>query len=208
MGELRMVSRRGVVLVLACVSIQLFVLSCGQKRGSSAVSASNPTSVNANNPPATAPLVRSDNLQSPLTVEELTKHVGFLEKGSSEGVIKAWRNVPDHNNFRVAQADDFKVSGRSFDWGEMSGNSGDNLAVILVDQTKPEPNRFALAVFIARANQRYSFYWIFRDKDLSRVTVNRHSGNVYLNEFREDGTQAGYCDIQYSRQQGKWACDL
>jgi hypothetical protein len=62
-------------------------------------------------------------------------------------------------------------------------------------------------VFIERPGTKYSLHWIFLDKDLSRVNLRRHSGDVYLREFREDGT-SHVCDVQWDRKQARWACNL
>jgi hypothetical protein len=159
--------------------------------------------------------------QTEVSVEEFLRHVELLREDRRAGLLRAWRRVEGWKNFRVADASDFKTPGpagggasgvlglpvNSYQVGEIGGNYGDNLAAVVVDETKAGPDRFGVALFVERAGGRYSFYWVQRDRDLSRATLNRHSGNVNLVELREDGTRRS-CDIEWTREQGRWACEL
>jgi hypothetical protein len=159
--------------------------------------------------------------ESDLTVVECIKEEPFLEAGERNGMLKAWRHVPKNGNYRMVKASDFRIpdwvrnerywsdveraTGWSHDYGELGGAYG--LVLFMVDKTTTDAKRFSVAVLIRRPANRYDLYWIFQNADLSRVNLRRHSGDAYLEEFRDDRTSS-YCDIQYNRKLRKWACIL
>ena len=77
--------------------------------------------------------------------------------------------------------------------------------MFVINKTVAEPQRFGLLILIERPANRYDAYWIYQDKDLSRVTLNRHSGNIYLSGARDDGVSV-YCDIKWDRSEQRWTC--
>lgn len=155
------------------------------------------------------------------SVAEVIKQLPFLEKEKKFSLLRTWRQVPNSENYRMVCPNDFKIpewvkgeyywsdvahsTGWSHDYGEMSGAYG--LITFIVDRTVSDPNRFSVVAFIERPGNRYTIHWVLRDKDLSRVNLRRHSGNVYLQEFREDRT-SHVCDVQWERKQKKWICNL
>jgi len=136
-------------------------------------------------------------------------------------LMRAWRKVPGWKRYRIARSTDFRIPAwvekennrqdverainHAYEAGEMSGAQG--LALIVVDKTILDAKRHSCVVFISRGKNRYDLYWIFKNEDLSHFTMARHSGDVYLKEYRDDQTTR-VCDIQYSRKQKRWACDF
>jgi hypothetical protein len=41
--------------------------------------------------------------------------------------------------------------------------------------------------------------------DLSKHSMSRASGDIFVDEVREDGTK-GVCEIQWDRKKRRWAC--
>ena len=152
---------------------------------------------------------------------DFLKQEDHVERESQSRLVQAWQRVPDYQLYRIARAADFRIPewvkrerywidveralDRPYDFGEMSGASG--LAAIIIDRRISDPKRFSCVVFIVRPSKRYDGYWIFKDEDLSHFTMGRNSGNVYLSEFRDDGTERS-CTLQYSGKQKRWACEL
>lgn len=155
------------------------------------------------------------------SVTELIRAEPFLEKEKRSTLLRTWRLVPKHENYRTVRPSDFKIpdwvkrerywpdvarsTGSPSDYGEMSGAYG--LIAFIVDKTIVDNDRFSVVVFIERPGNRYTLHWILRNKDLSRVNLRRHSGNVYLQEFRDDGTSRS-CDVQWDHKEKKWGCNL
>ena len=137
-------------------------------------------------------------------------------------LLIAWRREPGHERFRLTRPEDFvfteeakRARGRAvtgvendipYVWGEFNGNHGANLVVLVTDRTKESPDRFGVVLFKERKAGGYDVRWIYRDADFSHgLTVNRHSGNIYLDKFAADGSEAA-CDIGWSRAQRKFTC--
>jgi hypothetical protein len=97
------------------------------------------------------------------------------------------------------------ATGWSHDYGELSGAYG--LALFVLNRKATYPNCFGVAVLIKRTSDKFDLYWIFQDADLTHFNMRRHSGDVYLIEYGDDG-KTHTCDLQYSRKQHRWACEL
>jgi hypothetical protein len=54
------------------------------------------------------------------SVTELITELPFLEKGERLGLLRAWTRVPEHDNFRAAQASDFENPFLTHEYGEMA----------------------------------------------------------------------------------------
>jgi hypothetical protein len=89
--------------------------------------------------------------------------------------------------------------------GAMNGNNHENLVMLAVDQTRTDTQRFAIILFVGRATKAYEVHWLWRDEDLSRYAIGRHSGDIYLEEFREDGAHS-VCDIEWESRLKSYAC--
>lgn len=163
-----------------------------------------------------------------VSILEFVKGLNVLAVGANlftedekAGMLKAWRRVDGYGKYRIARPDDsklpeqFKETGdwdyikrafeRPFMTGELNGNHHHNLVLLAVDQTKTDPERFSIIIFIGRAANRYEVHWMRRDEDLSRLIINRHSGDIALQEFKEDGTHS-FCDIEWESQLKSYTC--
>jgi hypothetical protein len=157
----------------------------------------------------------------PVSVLEFIKGLNLFDENDKAAMLRAWKRVTDDSKYRVARADDFRIPERfkkesywsdvehalerPYMSGEMNGNYNDNLALLAVDQTRTDAERFSIILFIGRASKAYEVHWLYRDKDLSRYTINRHSGDIYLQEFREDGTSSA-CDIEWDSGLKNYTC--
>ena len=155
------------------------------------------------------------------SVSEVINQLPLLDKDKKLVLLRTWRQVPNHEDYRAVRPSDFRIphwvekeyywsdiahsTGWASDYGEMGGAYG--LIIFIVNKTATAVNHFSVVVFIERPRNRYSVHWIFRDQDLSRVNLRRHSGDVYLEEFRDDGT-THTCDVQWNRKLARWSCDL
>ena len=200
--------------LLIMVTTSLFLGGCRSEREQPAPI----TKLQTSPIPSPEPKPRNDPGQS---IVECIEAIPFLEKTERSGLLKTWKKVPGYKNYRMVEASDFRIPGWvsreyyardveratawSHDYGELGGAYG--LVLFVVDRTTVDNDRFSVAILIRRPGNKFSLYWVFEKTDLSRVTLNRHSGDVYLQEFREDGTTRS-CDIQWSRNLGRWACQL
>jgi hypothetical protein len=156
-----------------------------------------------------------------ITVTEFLLERDQVKQPSQSSLLRAWKTIPGWNHYRLARSTDFNVPewvqkderwrdverqiNDPYQEGEMSGAEG--LAAIFIDKTISDVKKYSCVVFISRPPNRYDVYWIFKNEDLSRLIMARHSGDVYLNEYRDDGTNR-VCDIQYSYKQKRWACEF
>jgi len=90
-----------------------------------------------------------------------------------------------------------------YDYGEIAGAYG--LALFVIDKTATTSKKYSLLVFIRRPRNRYDLYWIYRNEDLSRLKLNRASGDIFVSGIREDGTTVN-CEIAWSRKDNMWTC--
>jgi len=136
------------------------------------------------------------------SVAELITELPFLEKGERLGLLRAWTRVPQHDNYRAANANEFENSFLTHEYGEMAGAYG--LAALIVDKTR-DADRFSLVIFVRRPANTYDLYWIYRNMDLSKYRMSRSSGDIFVEYPRDDGTN-GVCEIQWNRKQRRWSC--
>ena len=136
------------------------------------------------------------------SVTELITELPFLEKGERTGLSRAWTRVPQHDNYRAANASEFENPFLTHEYGEMAGAYG--LAALVVDKTR-DADRFSLVIFVRRPANRYDLYWIYRNMDLSKYRMSRASGDIFVDYPRGDGTK-GVCEIQWDRKQRRWSC--
>jgi hypothetical protein len=136
------------------------------------------------------------------SITELITELPFLEKGERLGLLRAWARVPQHDNYRAANAGEFENPFLTHEYGEIAGAYG--LAALVVDKTR-DVDRFSLVIFVRRPANRYDLYWIYRNMDLSKYRMSRSSGDIFVDYPREDGTN-GVCEIQWNRNQRRWSC--
>ena len=160
--------------------------------------------------PSTPPQIGAAAQETDISVDQFLQKVPLIEEKRRAGLSQAWRKIPHHDQYRKARASDFKDPNwsekeydRSYDYGEIAGAYG--LAMFVINKTIAEPSRFSLLILIERPANRYDAYWIYQDKDLSRVTLNRHSGNIYLAGTDDEGLNIN-CDIKWNKSERRWAC--
>jgi hypothetical protein len=125
-------------------------------------------------------------------VSELLRELPLVEQEKRAGMLRAWKQIPNHDHYRKARPSDFVTAGwnekefdRSYEYGEIAGAYG--LAMFVIDKTLPKPKHFAFVVFIERPKNRYDTYWIYRDENLSGLNLSRSSGDIFLRGVRESG---------------------
>jgi hypothetical protein len=129
---------------------------------------------------------------------------------------QAWKEFVRGSNYRVARLNDMQFSDQAksllvdlhmrFWKSQYSTNKG--LAVIVVDVTKTESNRFGLVVFrpgYHSNTETYKPYWLFRDRDLSRSALQQISSTLKLYEMEDDGSYK-YCEIEWNRRREEYIC--
>jgi hypothetical protein len=87
-----------------------------------------------------------------------------------------------------------------------------DLAVIVVDTTKQNPARLGVVIFNTQKDENAVFlpHWLYRDRDLSKVTLSAFRDGLIINEFGEDGSMVNH-RIKWSPQEsaykdvGKWS---
>ena len=87
-------------------------------------------------------------------------------------VAPASNKIPNRGRYEVVQSN----------YGEIAGAYG--LALIVVDKALSGPKQFSLIVFIRRPPGKYDLYSIFTNEDLTRVSLNRESGDIFFTGFR------------------------
>lgn len=138
------------------------------------------------------------------SVKDFISRVWPLSKERVAGLRRAWARVPRNSDFRVARSEDFGEPRRVDDYGEIAGAYG--LALMVINKTKPVDSRFGLIVFLERPGNRYDMYWIYRDTDLRSCSMERASGDIFIEEKFGDGSRK-LCEIQWTRKKGQWTCE-
>jgi len=131
---------------------------------------------------------------------------------------EAWQQFVQDGHYRLAHLEDMKFRGGErvttlydFPWGDLGYaqiTDADHLAAIVVDTTRMDDARFGLIIFSAprSKNGAYVAHWLYRDRDLSRAGVTRASGELYVSEYGDDGSEA-VCNVHWDKRQRKYVCD-
>lgn len=195
-------------MVMKSVKIFLVLLVTNQMACSPQSSTNQP--VHQSTQPSNSPTIRATAQEPDISVDQFLQKVFLIQEKRRAGLLKAWKEIPKHDHYRKARSSDFKNPNwtekeydRSYDYGEIAGAYG--LAMFVINKTIAEPQSFGLIILIERPANRYDAYWIYRDKDLSRVTLNRHSGNIYLAGLGDAGESLN-CDIKWDKSERRWAC--
>lgn len=169
----------------AIASTLVFIVSC------IACSHAPPTAVRES--PASSPSP-SATPEPNITVSQfLTSDFDPVDEGERAALLRAWKKVPAHENYEILQDV----------YGEIAGAHG--LALIIADKSLNRSTQFSLIVFIRRPENKYDLYWIYKNENLSRVSLSRVSGDIFVSGFREDGSSLN-CEIAWSRKDNKWTC--
>jgi hypothetical protein len=137
----------------------------------------------------------TQSLKEPeITVSQFLNNVfDPLESWERSAASRMWERIPDHENYQVSR----------YDYGEIAGAYG--LALVTVDMTPNLSDRLGLLVFIRRTGHKYDLYWIYKNDNVSELTLNRASGDIFVTGTREDGSSIN-CEIAWSRKENKWTC--
>jgi len=145
----------------------------------------------------------------------------------TDGLRETWRRFTASGQYRLAQTSDMRFPDRAkeaalrslpenpipfvYIWGDLNFKKrveDDHLAAIVVDTTKQDNNRFSLVIFSPPEGKKDVFetHWFYRDRDLSKTTVNRASGYFYVTEYFDDGTQKS-CSVAWNLKQKVFECE-
>jgi hypothetical protein len=126
------------------------------------------------------------------------------------GAEEAWEEAfPDNGRYRKAHPGDFSFPAWVFKnrGGPAIPNtciSGIDInrdrvwrdfAVIVVDTTRSDPERFGLVIFTAppKRGQSYTHVWLYEQKDLSKCELSTYRGTQpLLSEYHDDGSSVMY----------------
>jgi hypothetical protein len=151
-----------------------------------------------------------------------------LPSFENKGLKIAWQNFTADGKYRLAQFSDMRFSEPAKQnlvknygtdikppaavtiWGDLGFGKRveeDHLAAIVIDTTKNDDKRFGLVIFSPPSNKKeiYDLHWLYKDRDLSRMTVNRASGYMTVNEYLDDGSQKG-CFVEWNKIRKEFEC--
>jgi hypothetical protein len=136
----------------------------------------------------------------------------------NDDLKEAWQRLVKDGRYRMAQPTDFRFSElarneigesqfRAFthwpviDWW---GGTG----VIVVDTTRSDDNRFGLIVFMEPENYfspkkkgpcPYKAAWLYRNRDLSRTTLEQASGYWFVVRYDDSGNRVARDEQRFGR---------
>lgn len=133
-----------------------------------------------------------------------------------------WTEFTKSGQYRLAQPSEMTFSEKAksqlskeilpyeYVWGDLGFEKrieDNHLASIVVDTTKTDANKFGLVIFspIRGTKDKYETNWLYRDKDLSKTTVNRASGEFYVTEYLDDGSRKA-CSVKWNKKAKKFEC--
>ena len=138
------------------------------------------------------------------------------DKASLE-LKQAWTAFTDDGRFRMVRTNELSDSEArarlhyAYAWGDLGydvdPSKSYHLAVIVVETTRSDNNRFGLVIFSAPrgANGSYRPYWILRNTDLSGAFFSGFSGYLELVINDANGSRNG-CDIRWSKKLKTFIC--
>lgn len=158
--------------------------------------------------------------------EKLTELLNL--KGEFPNALrKKWQEFTANGQYRLAKESDMTFAeiakrqspgqGNSatnlyeYVWGDLNYPKrieDDHLAAIVVNTTKSDSNKFSLVIFspIKGKKDEYEINWLYREQDLSKATVNRASGDLYVREYLDDGSQKS-CFVKWNPKIREFNCN-
>lgn len=144
----------------------------------------------------------------------------------TDGLRETWRRFTASGQYRLAQVSDMRFPDRAekaalrslpenpipfvYIWGDLNYDKrveDDHLAAIVVDTTRQDNDRFSLVIFSpSKDKDVFETHWFYRDRNLSKTTVNRASGYFYVNEYFEDGRENS-CSVIWNPKQKQFECE-
>jgi hypothetical protein len=140
---------------------------------------------------------------------------------------KKWQEFTANGQYRLAEESDMTFSeiakkqlpgqGKStinpyeYAWGDLNYPKrieNDHLAAIVVNITKSDSNKFSLVIFspIKGKKDEYEINWLYREQDLSKATVNRASGELYVRKYLDDGSHKS-CSVKWNPKIREFDCN-
>jgi hypothetical protein len=128
----------------------------------------------------------------------------------------AWQQFVADGRYRLARVADMKFSepakhriNESFGWWEIGYPFDQECAVIVVDKSRSDPERFGIVVFrpVYRGDTKASYtqHWLFRERDLSKTALTSPSGYLFISEFGE-GESYKTCEVKWSSRRNNYVC--
>ena len=127
----------------------------------------------------------------------------------SERLLSAWHSFTASGQYRLAHNGETPDSPYAYSWGDLNYPKwveDDHLAAIVVDTTRSDANRFSLVIFSPpEGDSGYEVHWLYRDRDLSKASVHRASGDLYVTQRLDDGSEKT-CSVIWNRRQKRFEC--
>jgi len=160
--------------------------------------------------------------QSPTVIEQSNQSLSSVDPtccdDKANGQLKrAWQDFVAKSPYRMVSIEDLRdpeaKSHRpyAYSWGDLGfdrdPSQSYHLAVIVIDSSKSENERFGIVIFSAPRHEHgiYKPYWLLRDKDLSRAFFSGFSGYLEVVINNANGKPDG-CDIHWSDKAHAYVC--
>lgn len=148
------------------------------------------------------------------------------ENSYTKGLQIAWRKFTQNGQYRLIRNEDRQYSEKTLTkvgvsvgslyssyvylWGDLNykrDRFDDHLAAIVEDTTRNDDNRFGLVIFSPSKNSKdsYDINWLYKNRDLSKTTINRASGHFPVQEHFDDGTFKT-CFVEWNKKLKKFIC--
>ena len=139
--------------------------------------------------------------------------IAFLRQEKLGWMAEVWKQFTASGRYRMARPEDFAQEVRDemrypYERTAISHEGGyDDFAVVVVDTTRKDPDRFGLVVFNAPKDKNtLAPHWVYQEKDLSRLVMRKWSGGIMLSLYQNDGTQES-CYLNWNKSRQKYSCD-
>jgi hypothetical protein len=165
-----------------------------------------------------------------LVFTEPVERTGINDKNRklSPNIEKVWKKFVENGQYRLAQPSDMtfsdtaklKLPGQgktpvipyAYAWGKLNYPmrvEDDHLAVIVVDTTKNDSEKFSLVIFspVENSEDKYEINWLYRNKDLSKTDIHGASGDLHISQYLDDGSRKA-CSVIWNKSLKKFVCDL
>ena len=144
-----------------------------------------------------------------------------------DNIKQFWKDFISDGKYQLAQPSDMTFSeaaklqlpgqGKSpivpyeYAWGDLGFQKrveDDHLAAIVVNTLKTGNDRFGLVIFspVKNTKDKFDINWLYRDTDLSKTTVSRASGELYVATFSDDGSRKA-CSVNWNQKLKKFECN-
>lgn len=186
--------------------ISVFLLSVNSCGSHSNLEAADKLVVNKISPtPAVTPKVKvSEFLQDSLKDDKSYPAIMLGGRDGVEKILKIWLKEEIDDDYRIATKDDNSFSSSDKDSmqnrnHQVSLGNGfecpSACVLILIDESKPAPNNFSAIIF--DGSKKETYFWLLKDKNLSRSGLSFHSSTPFIEMLEDDGT-TDVCDVLWN----------